>query len=152
MCSLCHSHQPTTNHILTGCSTVLDLGRYTRCHDSVLQVFVQGLQQDLTSCHKLYADLHGHLASISAQALFHLRSLSSSLIRPDIVLISNDYITLLELSVVTNTKKHLLAANFRKEDRYSSLLLDLAHAGISVELVTIEVRCLCRSFFAIISN
>ena len=69
-------------------------------------------------------------------------SLSLSLRRPDIVLISNDCITLLVLSVVTNTKQHLLAANLRKEDRYSSLLLDLAHTGLSVELVTIKVRCL----------
>ena len=48
----------------------------------------------------------------------------------------------MELSVITNTKQHLLAANLRKEDRYSSLLLDLAHTGLSVELVTIEVGCL----------
>ena len=54
-------------------------------------------------------------------------------------MISDDCITLLELSVVTNTKQHLLATNFRKEDHYSSLLLDLAHTGLSVELVTIEV-------------
>ena len=57
-------------------------------------------------------------------------------------MISNDCITLLGLSVVTNAKQHLLDANFRKEDHYSSLLLDLAHAGLSVELVTIKVRCL----------
>ena len=43
------------------------------------------------------------------------------------------------LSVVTNTKQHPLAA---KKDCYSSLLLDLVHAGLSVELVTIEVGCL----------
>ena len=57
-------------------------------------------------------------------------------------LISNDRITLLELSVVTNTKQHLLTANLRKKDRYSSLLLVLAHTGLSVELVAIEVGCL----------
>ena len=64
VCSLCHSHQPTSNNILTGCSTALDQGRYTWCHDSVLQVFVQGLQRDLLSCYKLYADLPGLLSSI----------------------------------------------------------------------------------------
>ena len=71
-CSLCHSRQPTTNHILTGCSTALDQGRYTWHHDSVLQVFVQSLQRDLPLSYKPYADLPGHLASISPQALFHL--------------------------------------------------------------------------------
>jgi len=44
---LCHSNQPTTNHILTGCPTALDQGRYTWCHDSVLQVFVHGLQKNI---------------------------------------------------------------------------------------------------------
>ena len=109
-CSLCHSRQPTTYHILTGCSTALDQGRYTWRHDSVLQVFVQGLQRDLPPCYKLYADLPGHLAGISppstvpsSLSLSLSRSLSSSLSRPDIVLISDDCITLLELSVVTNT-------------------------------------------------
>ena len=139
--SLCHSHQPTTNHILTGCSTALDQGRHTWCHDSVLQVFVQGIQQDLQPCYKLYADLPGHLASISPPSTVP-SSLSSSLSRPDIVLISNDCITLLELSVVTNTKQHLLAANSRKEDCYGPLLLNFAIAGISVELVTIKGSCL----------
>ena len=57
---------------------------------------------EIYRCYKLYADLPGHLASISPPSTIPF-SLSSSLSRPDIVLISDDYITLLELSVVTNT-------------------------------------------------
>ena len=79
---------------------------------------------------------------LDPQTLFHQAFYHASLSSPDIVLISNDHITLLELSVISNTKQHLLAANFRKEDHYSSLHLDLEHAGLSVELVTIEVGCL----------
>ena len=52
-CLLCRSTQPTTNHVLTGCSVALAQGRYTWRHDSVLQVLVQGLQKDLLSSHKL---------------------------------------------------------------------------------------------------
>ena len=127
-------------------------GMYTWRHDSVLQVFVQGLQQDLPLCYKLYADLPGHLASISPPSTVP-SGLSSSLSRPDIVLISDDCITLLELSVITNTSNmHLLAANIRKEDCYSSLLLDLAHAGLSVELVTIKVICLGNILPSSIAN
>ena len=58
------------------------------------------------------------------------------------MLVSTDSIVLLELSVVTNTEHHLLAARNHKEDRYGSLLLDLQHAGFSVDLVTIEVGSL----------
>ena len=49
---------------------------------------------------------------------------------------------LLELSVVTNTQHHFLAARNHKEDRYSSLLLDLQHTGLlAADHVTIEVGC-----------
>ena len=70
--------------------------------------------------------------------------ITSTLSRPDLVLVSADSIMLLELSVVTNTitKQHFLAAKTRKEDRYGSLLSDLQHAGYVVDLLTIEVGCL----------
>jgi len=63
--ALCHTPQPTTNHILPGCSVALEQGRYTWRHDSVLKVFVHGLQSHLQDCFKLYADLPGYLASVS---------------------------------------------------------------------------------------
>jgi len=68
--------------------------------------------------------------------------ITSTLSRPDLVLVSANSIVLLELSVVTNTQQHFLAAKTRKEDRYGSLLSDLQHAGYVVDLVTIEVGCL----------
>ena len=45
----------------------------------------------------------------------------------------------LELSEVTNTQQHYLAARNRKEDCYGLLLLDLQQVGFLVNLVTIEV-------------
>ena len=69
-------------------------------------------------------------------------NLSSSLSRLDSVLVSSDAVILFELSVVTNTKHHLSAANSRKLDRYSSLLLDLQCTGLIAQLVTIEIGCL----------
>ena len=91
--------QPTTNHVLAGCSVALDQGRYTWRHDSVLQVFVRSLLKDLSPSSKLYADLPGHLASESPPSTIP-SNLSTSLSRPDLVLVSPDSITLLELSVV----------------------------------------------------
>ena len=55
------------------------------------------------------------------------------------MLVTADSIVLLVLSVVTNTQHHFLAARNRKEDRCGSLLLDLQHAGFSVDLMTVEV-------------
>ena len=74
VCTLCHCTQPTTNHILTGCSIALDQGRYTWRHDSVLQVLVRNFKKDLPPCYKIYADLPGHKASVILvpQIPFHL--------------------------------------------------------------------------------
>ena len=55
------------------------------------------------------------------------------------MLVSADSIVLVELSVVTNTQHHFLAAKPHKEDCYGSLLSDLQHAGYLADLVTIEV-------------
>ena len=138
VCTLCHSTQPTINHTSTGCSIALDQGRYTWHRDSVLQVLVHNFKKDFPPCYKLYADLPDCQASISLPST-HIKS---TLSRPDLVLVSTDSIMLLELSMVTNTQHHFLAARNHKEDCYGSLLLDLQHAGYLVDLVTIEVSCL----------
>ena len=155
VCPLCCSNQPTTNHILTGCSTALNQGRYrgryTWHHDSVLQVFSHDLQKNLPPCYKLYANLPGHLASTSPPTTVP-QSFSSSSSRLDIVLISDDGIILLELSVVTNTEQHFAAASSRKVARYGPLLADLERTGLFVELVTIEVGCLGHFLPSTISN
>ena len=127
-CVLCQTPQPITNHILTGCSVALVQGRYTWRHDSVLQVFVHGFQKHLPEFLKLYADLPGYLASVSPPSTIPTE-LSTSLSRPDLVLVSKDSIHLFELTIATNTQQHLLA---RKEDRYGSLLYDLQCTGLVV--------------------
>ena len=126
---------------MTGCSTALDQGRYTWRHDSVLQVIFQNFKKNLPLCYKLYADLPDCQASVSPLSTIPPH-ITSTLSRPDLVLVSTDSIVLVELSVVTNTQHHFLAAKTRKEDRYGSLLSDLQHAGYLVDLVTIEVGSL----------
>ena len=106
VCALCQSPHPTSNHISTGCPVAWH-------HDSVLQLFVRRLLKVLPPCYKLFADLPGYLASASPPSTFHL---SSSLSRPDIMLLSSDSIILIELSVVTNTKNHSSAACHSKQD------------------------------------
>ena len=151
VCALCQSTQPTTNHVLTGCSVALDQVRYTWRHDLVLQVFVRSLLKDLSPSSKLYADLPSHLASESPPSTIP-SNLSSSLSIPDLVLVSSDSITLLELSVVTNTKHHFLAASHRKQDHYGPLLQDLKCTSLSIELVTVEVGCLGHFIPATVAN
>ena len=103
VCTLYHCTQPTTNHILTGCSIALDQGRYTwrHDHDSVLQVLVRNFKKDLPPCYKIYADLPGYQTSVSPPSTISPH-ITSTLSRPDLVVVSTDSIALLELSVVTN--------------------------------------------------
>ena len=78
--------------------------------------------------------------------------LSSCSSRPDIVLVSNDHIILLELPVVTNTEEHFATASSRKVSCYGPLLSDLECTGLLVGLVTIEVGCLGHFLPSTISN
>ena len=97
VCTLCHCTQPTTNHILTGCSIALGQGRYTWRHDSVLQVLVRNFKKDLPPCYKIYADLPGYQESVSPPSTIPPH-ITSTLSRPDLVVVSTDSIALLELS------------------------------------------------------
>jgi len=71
-------------------------------------------------------------------------NLSTTLSRPDLVLISDDSLCLFELTITINTREHLLAARAQKEDRYRSLLQNLQRTstGLTVDLITIEIGCL----------
>ena len=80
--------------------------------------------------------------ALAHQALFPQASHHHQVGQIAIVLISDDGIILLELSVVTNTEQNFAAASSRKVARYGPLHSDLEHASLLVELVTIEVGCL----------
>ena len=103
-----------------------------------MQVFVHRLQKHLPEFLKLYADLPGYLASVSPPSTIPTK-LSTSLSRLDLVLVFKDSIYLFELTVLTKTQQHLLAARARKEDRYGFLLYDLQRTGLVFDLISIEI-------------
>jgi len=88
------------------------------------------------------------LASTSPEALFHqaCHYVLEDLIY--VILVSNDYIILLELSDVTYTEEHFAAASSMKVTHYGHLLSDLECTGLLDALATIEVGRLGH-FFAI---
>ena len=142
MCSLSISPTYHKSHIdRMFCRDLFRVGTYTWRHDSVSQGFVRGLQWHVPESFKLYADLPGYLASASPPSTIPT-DLSTSLSRPDLVLVSKESIYLFELTVPTNTQGHLLAARAQKEDRYNSLVYDLQCTGLAVDLIPIEIGCL----------
>ena len=58
-CPLRSWPKPTSMHILNGCATALNQGRYTWRHDSVLQTIAKALIPTLDESGKLYADIPG---------------------------------------------------------------------------------------------
>ena len=65
-CRLCSSRSPTTLHILNGCPSALEQGRFTWRHDSVLQSLVSAISANPIKGVKVFADLPNHLAKHSA--------------------------------------------------------------------------------------
>ena len=66
---------------------------------------------------------------------------STTLASPDIVLIEDLSVNLLELTVPTNTNEALLAARKRKSEKplYLQLVSDLEDRGLSVSFETLEI-------------
>ena len=87
-CDLCSSTSPTTLHKLNACPVALNLGRYTWCHDSVLQKIVDHIKTYLDSDENLYADLPNHRASDNPPATIPLEILVTSA-RSDIVIVKS---------------------------------------------------------------
>ena len=140
-CDLCQSPSPTIHHILSGCPTALDQGRLTWRHDSMLSFLAQGVKQNLEKDSKIFADLHGWLASESPLATLPA-DLSSSCDRPDIVVTTATEVSILELTVCANVASNFASAKRRKEDRYAPLIADLEVRGLSVIYVTLELGTL----------
>ena len=84
-CPLCYSFRPTTAHILNGCPTALDQGRYTWRHDSALKKILQGIIPLLRSNSKLYADIDQWRAEDTPPSTIPPNILSTSS-QPDIVI------------------------------------------------------------------
>ena len=100
-CPLCSSRPCTVNHILNHCPTALTQDRYTWHHDSILAHIVDILRSHLPDGSALYADLPGHRALENPPSTVPL-SIVPTTARPDIVIVQDKTIKLLELTVPTN--------------------------------------------------
>ena len=106
----------------------------------MLDCIVSLVSKEIPPCVKLYADLPGLCASESPPATLHT-DLSTSTARPDIVLVSEESVTMLELTIPSNSKEAIIKAKERKTNKsnYNLLVGDLEERGLSV---TIEIGSL----------
>ena len=135
-CLLCCSTNPTTAHILNVYSEALNQGRYTWRHDLVLSCLISHSLHKLDPSIKIFADHPRRCASdfspftIPTYISTHISTTTS---KPDLhgtCLRKN--ITLLELTIPSNTPAALAAARARKslKPNYLQLIIDLVSQSL----------------------
>ena len=145
-CSLCSSPNPTSNHILSCCPSALEQGRYTWRHDSTLLAIVSGIKAALASQsthHQVYADLPGWRVTDNPPSTVP-SWLTSTLLRPDLVIISNESVRILELTVPQNSVEGLHKAKLRKSEKYDHIIGDIqaSHPNLRLKYHTLEIGTL----------
>ena len=150
-CPLCTSPSPTTLHILNGCPLALSQGRYTWRHDSVLVKLLSTIKMLLSPEDRIYGDLSSFRASDNPLATVPPEIVVTSA-RPDMVVVRNCEILLIELTVPYNSPESIANAHSRKEakENYNMLLGDLEAKGYSASLLAIEIT-LSSSFVPALS-
>ena len=127
-------------HIVAGCKTYLEEGRYTWRHNSALNFLAQSLKA-IPNC-SLYADLSGYLSP---------SIITGDSFRPDLLLVISDHrLFILELTVGYETNLDVTAN--RKREKYSNLIHNLSSAYSSIMFVNLSISSLgifglsCSSF------
>ena len=128
-CSFCLQPESLL-HIVAGCKTYLEQGRYTWRHNSALSFIAQTLQSINSA--KLYVDLPGYLSPCT---------ITGDSLRPDIILSTADNVLyILELTVGFETNLNNNAS--RKELKYRPLLTDLANDYKQINFINLSISSL----------
>ena len=115
-CSLCGSNFPTVRHVLNSCPTSLEQGRFTWRHDSVLQKLVSAILPTLSEGEKVYADLLNLRACDNSSATIPEKIITTSA-RPDLVLVREKEVVLMELTIPHNSLEAMNNAQRRKKSK-----------------------------------
>ena len=130
-CCLCNRFQ-SNKHVLANCSAVVSLERYTRRHNNILQLLAEWISTTKSVNQSLYVDIHPE-QWISVDKVFQQSS------RPDLVLVDNSKISILELTVCHES--NLTKSKQYKLDKYKNIRekLQPQFSKYSVEIYSIEV-------------
>jgi len=132
LCILCNAIQ-TNKHILSNCSSLSALARYTVRHDSLLSIIVDYLNTAIKDA-TLYSDLKG------AKSVSHcFKSL-----RPDIVIVSASAKRVVSIELTVCHETNFESARLRKMNRYANLKSNLCDLYSCYNLIkfTIEISVL----------
>ncbi len=117
-------------HVISGCKTYLDEGRYTWRHNSVLNLIASSLLDVERS--KMYVDLPGFISP---------SVITGDELRPDLLLtIENKILYILELTVGFET--NLKTNSDRKHEKYLTLITDHENVYDEVKFVNVSISSL----------
>jgi len=155
---MCNSSNPTTAYILKGCQEALNQGQFTWYHDSVLNDLTSLIRQVISPSGKLFINLPGLRANDLPTATIPT-NISTTTARPDLVLVSESSISMLELTVPTKSHQAIQAARGRKmnQPNYEQLIGNLENRGLNVSFRSVEIgslghyerhaiHCICHTF------
>jgi hypothetical protein len=132
-CPLCQNSQ-TLHHVLNFCKTMLDQGRYTWRHDSVL-AYLASLFKNLENV-KIYSDLGCKKGETITTVPPEVLPTSQ---RPDLVIywLNLKKICIIELTIPFET--NIQNSHQKKVNKYASLVHDLSDKGLKVDFYAFEV-------------
>ena len=154
-CPLCSKPKCTLKHVLSGCKTALADGRYRFRHDSVLKSIAHFIQQrldqlkrsatapaleKLSSLPKLLDRASDWVLLVDdKQQLVFPAHISSTKLRPDIILYSNSKRLLIIIELTCPCEEHIYERHLEKSDRYCSLVHECIAAGWATSFFAVEV-------------
>jgi hypothetical protein len=131
LCPLCNAVQ-SNKHVLSNCSNIAVLRRYTERHDKILSILATWFQSKLDKQCCIFADLPG----------FQQTSGLFNSIRPDLVLKRGNKICAIELTICHET--NLISSKTYKEAKYQNIdnLKSESIKNCTVSLATCEISVL----------
>ena len=130
-CPLCSSRQ-SLSHVMNNCPTAMNLRRYSRRHDKVLEVLGGFIQEHLSPSFGFTIDLPSSVYSFPQ----HITPTDS---RPDIVWWCEGSRSLWLLELTVSFEPQMEDAQQRKQSKYQDLVEASRDAGYTTELITVEV-------------
>ena len=132
-CDLCGEYE-TVGHVLSGCKTMLDQGRYTWRHDSVLNLVNNFIPVTQLPNITIYTDLGDQSWTIPPDLL-------PTSDRPDLVVIDYTGKTISILELTVPFERNISTDHQYKCHKYAHLMIDLQRLGYSVKYYAIEIGC-----------
>ena len=128
-CKLCGNRE-TLHHSLNNCKIMLEQGRYTWRHNSIVNYITC-----LSSNFETHVDLPGKLkgASTIPSDIFVTN------LKPDVILIDRDAMEMIIIEISVPFEDNIEKAHSYKSTKYNTLICDLENEGLKVNYFAIEI-------------